>query len=104
MRRQFIAAEELGELVYIDLPKVGSEIRAGESFGEIESVKAVSELNAPVSGTIAKVNSDLEESLENLAESPFDKGWLIHIDPSDPQELTQLLTHTDYERKLSKEE
>ncbi len=98
------AVQELGDLVFIDLPEVGTAVTAGEPFGEIESVKAVSELCAPVSGTISKVDNDLEDSLENLAESPYKDGWLIHIDPSEPGEFTQLLTHTDYARKLSEEE
>lgn len=94
------AAEELGELVFIDLPKVGTEVRAGESFGEIESVKAVSELIAPVSGKVIEVNSDLESSLESIRESPFDEGWMVKIDPSDEAEYGDLLDAKGYKAQL----
>jgi len=95
------AAEELGELVFIDLPKVGIEVRAGEPFGEIESVKAVSELIAPVSGRIIEVNSDLESSLESIRESPFDEGWMVKIEPSDDAEYGDLLDAKAYQAQLA---
>ena len=83
------AVEELsngneGDLVYCDLPEVGREVDQGETFGEIESVKAVSDLNAPVGGEIVEVNADMMEHLETLAEDPWKKGWLIKIKPTDP--------------------
>ena len=95
------AAEELGELVYIDLPAVGSEVTAGESFGEIESVKAVSELNAPVSGKVVEVNSALEGSLDAVGNSPYEEGWMISIEPNDPAEFDNLLDASDYLTQLS---
>ncbi len=95
------AAEELGELVFIDLPAVGSEVTAGESFGEIESVKAVSELNAPVSGKVVEVNSDLEGALDAVGTSPYEEGWMISIEPNDPSEFDNLLDASDYQSQLS---
>ena len=94
------AAEELGELVFIDLPKVGSEVRAGESFGEIESVKAVSELNAPVSGKVLEVNDALESGLETIGESPYEGGWMLKIEPSDASQLEGLLDAAAYQAQL----
>ena len=98
------AVEELGDLVFVDLPETGARVNAGESFGEIESVKAVSELNSPVSGTVAEVNKDLEDNLDTLGESPYEDGWLIKIEPSDPTEYDELLTHDGYRKLLEKSE
>ena len=98
------AVQELGDLVFIDLPEVGADVTAGDPFGEIESVKAVSELNAPVSGKITEINTDLEEGLETIAESPYDDGWMIKIDPSDPAEYKQLMSDSEYAKKLAEEE
>lgn len=94
------AAEELGELVFIDLPKVGTEVTAGESFGEIESVKAVSELNSPVSGKVVEINGDLEASLETIGDSPFEGGWMIRIEAKDASELEKLLDASAYQEQL----
>ncbi len=94
------AADELGELVYIDLPKIGAKVRAGEPFGEIESVKAVSELNSPISGEVVEVNSDLESGLEAVGESPYDEGWMIKIEPSDESEYNELLDNRAYQAQL----
>ncbi|MHC4936778.1 MAG: glycine cleavage system protein GcvH [Planctomycetota bacterium] len=94
------AAEELGELVFIDLPKVGSEVSAGESFGEIESVKAVSSLNSPISGKIVEVNDELESSLETIGESPYEGGWMLKVQPSDPGEYEGLLDADAYASQL----
>ena len=93
------AVQELSDLVFIDLPVTGTNVTAGEHFGEIESVKAVSELSAPVSGSIVDVHSDLEDNLEPLVESPYEHGWIVKIDPSDPSEHRGLLSHVEY-RKL----
>ena len=73
------AAETLSDLVFIDLPEVGDEVTSGESFGEIESVKAVSDLNAPVSGEIAEVNADLADNLGDITSDPYGKGWMVKI-------------------------
>ena len=68
-----------GDLVYCDLPELGRVVEAGETFGEIESVKAVSDLNSPVAGEIVEVNPDIEDHLEILSDDPWDRGWLIRI-------------------------
>ena len=99
------AVEELsngneGDLVYCDLPDVGREIDQGETFGEIESVKAVSDLKAPVGGEIVEVNSDMMESLETLAEDPWKKGWLIKIKPTDAS-MDHLLDAEAYEKVVT---
>ncbi|MCB9899088.1 MAG: glycine cleavage system protein GcvH [Planctomycetes bacterium] len=73
------AAESLSDLVFIDLPSVGDDLSAGESFGEIESVKAVSDLNAPVSGEVVEVNGDLEDNLKDINDDPYGKGWLVKV-------------------------
>ena len=98
------ASQELGELVFIDLPKVGTEVEAGQSFGEIESVKAVSELNAPVGGKVIAINRDLESNLETIGESPYDEGWMIKIDPSDDSEYEELLDAAGYQSQLESDD
>ncbi|MEL6427904.1 MAG: glycine cleavage system protein GcvH [Planctomycetota bacterium] len=99
------AVEELsngneGDLVYVDMPDIGREIEQGETFGEIESVKAVSDLNAPVGGEIVEINRDVEEHLEILSEDPFKKGWLIKIKPSS-KSLDHLMDAEAYEKHVS---
>ena len=99
------AVEELsngneGDLVYCDLPDIGRVVEQGETFGEIESVKAVSDLNAPVGGEIVEINSEIEEHLETLSEDPWKKGWLIKIRPTD-KSLDHLLDAEAYEKHIS---
>ena len=89
-----------GDLVYCDLPEADRLVEAGETFGEIESVKAVSDLNAPVGGEIVEVNSDMMEHLETLAEDPWKKGWLIKIKPTDPS-MDHLLGAEAYEQQIT---
>ncbi len=98
------AVEHLSDLTFLDLPEVGEEVSAGESFGEIESVKAVADLNAPLSGEVVEVNTELADNLEMLAESPFEKGWLIKIRMSAPSEAESLLGLEAYEEQIRKEE
>ncbi|MDE0585004.1 MAG: glycine cleavage system protein GcvH [Planctomycetota bacterium] len=73
------AVEQLGELVYLDLPEAGATFIAGEAFGEVESVKAVSDLNCPVVGEVLEVNSGLCDNLEDLQNNPFESGWLMKV-------------------------
>lgn len=73
------AAESLSDLVFIDLPSAGDEVSAGESFGEIESVKAVSDLNSPVAGEVVEVNGSLEDNLKDINDDPYGKGWMIKV-------------------------
>ena len=98
------AVRQLTDLVHIDLPKVGKTIKVGETFGEVESVKAVSDLYAPLSGQIAAVNEQLADDLGVLSDDPFGKGWMIKVAVSDPASLAQLLDRKAYEAHCAEEE
>ncbi len=97
------AIEALTDLVYIELPEPGRQVKAGESFGEIESVKAVSDLYSPVTGEIVEVNAALADQLGQLQEDPYGAGWIVKIRLSDESELTNLLPHKDYEKQCEDE-
>lgn len=90
------AQEELGDIVYVELPDVGDKIVKGEPFGSVESVKAASDLMAPVSGTVIQVNESLDDSPELVNESPYDDGWMIVVEVEDESELDDLLTPAEY--------
>lgn len=96
------AQDQLGEVVYIDLPSVGDTATAGETFGEIESVKSVSELYAPVSGEIVEVNDALSDAPETVNSAPYADGWMIKIKMSDTSEIDGLLSADDYEAFVSR--
>lgn len=96
-----LSAGNEGDLVYCDLPEVGRTLDAGETFGEIESVKAVSDLSSPVAGEIVEINSVIEDHLEVLANDPWDAGWLIRIKPVS-KNLDNMMTADQYEEFLSK--
>lgn len=91
------AVEALTDLVFMQLPAVGRTVKAGESIGEIESVKAVSDFYAPVSGEIVAVNTALPGSLETLGQDPYGGGWLVKIRPADTAELAGLLDEAGYD-------
>jgi len=95
------AQEALGDVVYVELPKVGDSISAGKQFGVIESTKAVSELFAPVSGKVTKVNSALVDSPQTVNQDPYGAGWLIEVQPSDSTQLDKLLDAAGYEKLVS---
>lgn len=95
------AAEELGDVVYVEMPEVGATFEAGESFGTVESVKAVSDLYAPVSGEVVEFNKELEDSPEKINESAYDEGWIVKLKTSDSGE--NLLSATDYEEVANEE-
>ena len=97
------AQSELGDIVYAELPAVGTAIVAGEEFGTVESVKAVSELYAPASGEVIEVNPALAESPESVNRDPYGAGWLIRIRIANPDEAGGLLSVGDY-RKLVEDE
>jgi glycine cleavage system H protein len=97
------AQDQLGEVVYVDLPSAGDELVAGETFGEIESVKSVSELYAPVSGTILEVNDDLGSSPETINTDPYAGGWMIKVKIADPAQLGALMAAEDYESFVANE-
>ena len=90
------AVEALTDLVFMQLPEVGATVTAGESFGEIESVKAVSDLYAPVSGEIVEVNENLGEGPEIVNQDPYGEGWLCEIEMSDPAELDAMMDANAY--------
>ena len=97
------AVDQLTDLIMIDLPSVGAKVTAGKGFGEVESVKAVSDLYAPVSGEVVEVNSAVAGNVQLLADDPYEKGWLIKVkvDPAAP--TTELLDHASYEKKVHDE-
>ena len=92
------AQAELGDIVFVELPEVGDEIKADEPFGSVESVKTVSELYAPISGTVVEVNEDLEDSPEFVNESPYEKAWMVVVEPSDSSEIDKLMTAEQYDK------
>lgn len=95
------AIEELSDIVFMNLPEVGATVVAGGEFGEIESVKAVSDLYAPVSGKVVDVNTSLPDNLEVLNESPYEQGWMIKIELSDDGELAKLMDQAAYEAQCN---
>jgi len=90
------AQDQLGDIVYVELPKVGDSFNKGAEFGTVESVKAVAELYMPIGGEILVVNTTLEESPELVNKSPYGDGWIIEIKPSDPAEFEALMTRDVY--------
>jgi glycine cleavage system H protein len=97
------AQEQLGEVVYVDLPSPGDEVVAGETFGEIESVKSVSELFSPVNGEITKVNEGLDDAPETVNEDCYGDGWMVEIALADASETDELLSAEEYEELVSEE-
>ena len=97
------AQDQLGEVVYVDLPSVGDELIAGETFGEIESVKSVSELYAPVTGTVSAVNDDLDAAPESINSDPYDAGWMVKVTLADPSQLDALMSADEYEAYVASE-
>lgn len=94
------AQDELGDVVYVDLPALGTLITIGERFGEIESVKTVSELFAPVTGEVTAVNEALADQPELVNQSPYDDGWMIRVVLTDPTQLESLLDADAYRAEL----
>lgn len=94
------AVEQLGDIVYLEMPKVGDKIQKGSSFGMVESVKATSDLYAPVGGEVAEVNSEISANLEAFKTDPYGQAWLIKIKPSDKKELDSLMDAETYEKQL----
>jgi glycine cleavage system H protein len=90
------AVDQLGDITLVDLPKEGELVTKGQRFGTIESVKSVSDLYAPLSGTVAKINAALRDSPELVNSDPYGQGWMIEIVPNDRGELEELLSHEAY--------
>ena len=91
------AQNSLGDVVYVELPKTSEQFAANESFGSVESVKAVSEMFSPVSGTVAEVNDILNDEPEKVNGDPYGEGWMIKVRMSSPLEVDSLLTAAEYE-------
>jgi glycine cleavage system H protein len=90
------AQDELGDVVFVELPTAGDELGAEETFGVVESIKAVSDLYSPVSGTVTAVNEALFDEPELVNEDPFGDGWMMELDPADPGEMDDLLSAEEY--------
>ena len=97
------AQSELGDIVFVELPKAGSKVTKGETFGSVESVKAVSDIYSPVSGEVAAVNESLSTNPEKLNEDPHGEAWLLRIKLSTPGEINELLSAADYQKYISAE-
>jgi len=95
------AQEALGDVVYVDLPKVGAAVTAGASFGTVESTKAVSELYAPLSGKVVKVNQALADQPQLINQDPYGKGWICEVEASQPAELDTLLDADAYTKLVA---
>ena len=91
------AQAELGDIVFVELPEVGAELKANEPFGSVESVKTVSELYAPISGKIIAINEELNDNPEFVNESPYEKAWMVVIEPADKSEIENLMTPEQYD-------
>jgi glycine cleavage system H protein len=98
------AQEQLGDIVFIELPDAGAEFSAGAEFGTVESVKAASELYMPIDCTVVKVNPALEDAPEIVNTSPYDEGWMLEIKPNDPAQIDTLLTSAQYVDMLKEKE
>ncbi|MBB73407.1 MAG: glycine cleavage system protein H [Planctomycetaceae bacterium] len=98
------AVDQLTDLVFMELPEPGTEVAAGDEFGEVESVKAVSSLYAPVAGKILEVNHDLPDKLETLSEDPYGAGWIIRLEVSDDSALENLLDYQAYQKQCAEED
>ena len=94
------AQDALGDLVYVEMPEVGSQITAGAQAGVVESVKTASDIYAPVSGTVVEINSALEDDPDFINEDPYCKGWIYKIRPDNMQDVDTLLSNTAYEAGL----
>ena len=94
------AQDELGDVVFVELPDEGAELAAGDEFGVVESIKAVSDVYAPVSGTVTAVNETLFDEPELLNESPFEEGWMLEVELSAPEELDDLLSPAEYRDQI----
>ena len=100
----WFAQDALGEVVFFDPPAVGSTVTRGEAYAEVESVKAVSDVYAPISGIVLEVNDDLPENTELVNEDPYGDGWMVKIEMSDPTDLDELMTSAEYEAFVAEQQ
>jgi glycine cleavage system H protein len=98
------AQDHLGDVVYVELPKVGEQVKKGEPFGVVESTKAVSELFSPVTGKVVEVNDPLVDGPETINEDPYEEGWMIQVEVSEPKDLEDLMSAQAYEKFLAESE
>jgi glycine cleavage system H protein len=98
------AQDQLGDVVFVELPDVGDPVKKGDSFGVVESTKAVSELFAPVSGKVVEVNDPLTDAPETINEDPYEEGWMIVVEPSDPKEVDSLMDAAAYRAFVEEQE
>ena len=98
------AQEQLGDVVYIELPETGTEVTKGDKFGVVESVKAVSDIYSPVTGTVVAVNTGLPNAPETVNDEPYGDGWMIRVEMSDLEELNDLMTAAEYEKFIKEAE
>ncbi|PTL38896.1 glycine cleavage system protein GcvH [Alkalicoccus saliphilus] len=97
------AQSELGDIVFVELPEPGDELEAGEPFGSVESVKTVSELYAPVTGKVVEINESLEDEPELVNESPYEKAWMVVLEPSDTSEMDKLMDADAYKEMIDED-
>lgn len=97
------AQDQLGEVVFVELPEVGTSVKKEEIFGSIESVKAVSDLYSPVDGEVKEINEELDDNPKLVNEDPYTKGWMIKVEIADPAQLNGLLSAKDYQDALKEE-
>jgi glycine cleavage system H protein len=90
------AQDALGDVVYVDVPQAGTEVRGGETFGEVESTKSVSDIYAPISGTVVESNAALADTPQLVNDDPYGDGWMIAIDATDPSDFDRLMTSDQY--------
>ncbi len=95
------AVDQLGDIVFVDLPEIGASLEQGVSFGSVESVKAVEDMNAPISGEVVQINESVLENPEDLQSDPHGKGWLLLVKPSDLSQMNALLSSEDYAQKVA---
>ncbi|CEG23395.1 Glycine cleavage system H protein [Planococcus massiliensis] len=95
------AQAELGDIVFVELPQIGDEIKKDEPFGSVESVKTVSELYAPISGRVIEVNAELEDNPEHVNESPYEQAWMVVIESPNEAEVGELMTADQYKEMIN---
>lgn len=95
------AQAELGDIVFVELPQVGDELKKDQPFGSVESVKTVSELYAPISGRVIEVNSELDDSPEFVNESPYEQAWMVVVEAIEESEVNELMTAEQYEKMIN---
>ncbi|CQR46535.1 Glycine cleavage system H protein [Paraliobacillus sp. PM-2] len=98
------AQDELGDIVFVELPEAGDTIEEDEPFGSVESVKTVSELYAPLSGKVLEVNEELDDSPEFVNDSPYEKAWMIVVEPDNTSAIEKLMTAEQYQKMIEEEE